>query len=564
MTITDTIPRTDFVVQAGDVGGSVISYNFEIFTSSDLIVTKTENNVISAPLTEGVDYTVSGVGNNNGGTITLIGSFASSLALGQIWSLVRDVAADRSTDFQTSGSFLASEVNRQLDKVFAIVQELEVRQKRRFGFADAVPDADSNPASSLLNLTILQRASKVLAFDSNGFLTAVDQASGGGGGGNGLPVDELDNISSTKDKLVSNVLAYFWQQDRLKGTDVPSASAVNIAAVNGHYAHITGTATINTMGTVQAGVPRIIRAGGAFTIVNSASIICLGGANIVAAADDTFTMISEGSNIWRMVSYQRANGQALVGSAVAAALPTGYYKGVGIQRDSVGDFANDTIFQIGAARSSDDLQDIKLTALLTKRLDAAHAVGTGNGGLFSGAKAADTWYHCFLIRRDSDGVIDAGYDTDINAANRPVGFTSFRRVGAVLTDSGNSIIQYDQFDGNLFVWRRPVDSFNSSAFGTVAVQANVIVPPGIQALTLLNVIASRATEAYLSIASANASSWVPSETVTPYANMKANAEGLAQSIWVISSTIQEVNIQSTAAATTVRGSTQAYRDPTLG
>ena len=50
MTILSTDPRTDFVVTAGDVGGSTISYNFEIFASGDLQVTFQVGDAITGPL----------------------------------------------------------------------------------------------------------------------------------------------------------------------------------------------------------------------------------------------------------------------------------------------------------------------------------------------------------------------------------------------------------------------------------------------------------------------------------------------------------------------------------
>src|SRR3972149_3936128 len=62
---------------------------------------------------------------------------------------------------------------------------------------------------------------------------------------------------------------------------------------------------------------------------------------------------------------------------------------------------------------------LNLTTALTKQIDAAWAVGTNQGGLFSGAVGNTTWYHVFLIRRSDTGVVEAGFDTSVTAANLP-------------------------------------------------------------------------------------------------------------------------------------------------
>ncbi|MCK4784632.1 MAG: tail fiber protein, partial [Desulfobacteraceae bacterium] len=77
------------------------------------------------PLTLGVGYTVDalGLGNNNGGNITPIGS-ESPVTAGDIWTLFRVTAIDRSPDFATSGNFFALTINEQLDELTRIAQDI--------------------------------------------------------------------------------------------------------------------------------------------------------------------------------------------------------------------------------------------------------------------------------------------------------------------------------------------------------------------------------------------------------------------------------------------------------
>lgn len=93
-----------------------------------------------------------------------------------------------------------------------------------------------------------------------------------------------------------------------------SASTVNIGAAASNFISITGVATINAFDTIAAGAERTVVFAGALTITNSASIICLGGANVATQAGDTAIFSSEGAGVWRMTGYHRANGNAIVPS----------------------------------------------------------------------------------------------------------------------------------------------------------------------------------------------------------------------------------------------------------
>ena len=123
---------------------------------------------------------------------------------------------------------------------------------------------------------------------------------------------------------------------------------------------------------------------------------------------------------------------------------------------------------VGASWVGDRI--IQNVATFTKRLDAIWLAGSGNGGLFSGARAANTWYHLFVLRNDTTGVIDFGFDTSVSAANRPAGWTS-RIIWSVRTDASSNIIPYAQVGDNC-IWATPPLDLNqvgsiSSANGTL-------------------------------------------------------------------------------------------------
>lgn len=97
-----------------------------------------------------------------------------------------------------------------------------------------------------------------------------------------------------------------------KGSDIASAATTDIGAATGNFVHVTGTTTITSLGTIQAGTRRTVRFAGALILThNATSLILPTGANITTAADDIATFVSEGSGNWRCVNYMRADGTAL-------------------------------------------------------------------------------------------------------------------------------------------------------------------------------------------------------------------------------------------------------------
>jgi len=90
-------------------------------------------------------------------------------------------------------------------------------------------------------------------------------------------------------------------------TDVASASTTDIGAVASNYCRVTGTTTITALGTVSAGIPKVVRFAGALTVThNSSSLILPGGASITTAAGDVALLVSEGSGNWRCINYMKA------------------------------------------------------------------------------------------------------------------------------------------------------------------------------------------------------------------------------------------------------------------
>lgn len=133
---------------------------------------------------------------------------------------------------------------------------------------------------------------------------------------------------------------------------------------------------------------------------------------------------------------------------------------------------------VGQARDSTDTVDLKLTTGLTKRLDQAWALGTGNGAMDTGSVAANTGYHVFLIRRTSDGLLDVLMSTSATSPTMPSGWSAFRRIGAILTDGSSLIRKFTQHGDYFELYYRTAD-FAGVANGAGPYLRQMVCPKGI-------------------------------------------------------------------------------------
>ena len=108
-----------------------------------------------------------------------------------------------------------------------------------------------------------------------------------------IPADWLNNVNNKV-----NILAN-------KGTNIASAAAINLGAATGDYVVITGTTTITSLGTADAGTERTLVFSGVLTLThNATSLILPGGVDIVTDVGDIATFRSEGSGNWRCTGCQ--------------------------------------------------------------------------------------------------------------------------------------------------------------------------------------------------------------------------------------------------------------------
>ena len=134
--VTDVSPRVQYTAAAAQTD---FDYAFPIFAGADLTV-----DVDGVTKTLTTDYTVSGAGNDTGGTVT----FVTAPGDGAVVTIYRDIAIARSTDIQQNGPLSSTTWNDEQDKVFLILQELENKIGRavRFPITSASTNAQAEMA----------------------------------------------------------------------------------------------------------------------------------------------------------------------------------------------------------------------------------------------------------------------------------------------------------------------------------------------------------------------------------------------------------------------------------
>jgi hypothetical protein len=293
---------------------------------------------------------------------------------------------------------------------------------------------------------------------------------------------------------------------------VASAASPDIWSALGNQINYTGTTLATSFTTApQAGASRTLILAGASGFTASANMLIEGvasGQSIILEANDLVTVEAITTTQFRL-SIKKYNGRS-------SAYPVGYI--YGLQCANAADTDHDITISTGCARSATDNANIELTSNLTKRADAAWAVGDTNGGMFTGALANATTYHLFLIKRSDTGVVDAGWDTSITAANRPASYDSYRLILSLKTDASANFRPFEQ-NGNAaerqIRYLTPVLDIDNVAQSTTYVSTTLSVPTGKRFNAFGNIYRAGAANGVINVRSPNHTDGTPSLTASP-------------------------------------------------
>jgi hypothetical protein len=158
-------------------------------------------------------------------------------------------------------------------------------------------------------------------------------------------------------------------------------------------------------------------------------------------------------------------------------------KGLNISNGTDAD--HDVNIATGFAYDDGFTTGMELQVAITKKLDAAWAVGSNAGGMDDGAAMANnTWYYVWLIRKDSDGSIDALISTSATSPTMPTGYTKKRRIrGVLLTNGAANIIAFFQKDDRFYYKAVQADYVVNNP-GVARVTPTMSIPPSMVGIVL--------------------------------------------------------------------------------
>lgn len=195
---------------------------------------------------------------------------------------------------------------------------------------------------------------------------------------------------------------------------------------------------------------------------------------------DSCALWCDGSN-WKTIG--RAH------SALPALLP-GSIQGLTYANNGT-DPTNDIDIAAGVAVSSDASDILALTSTLTKRLDAAWAVGSGNGGLDTGS-IGNSDYYIHLIKRTDTGVVDALFSLSPTAPTMPSNYDKRRLIGW-FKRVGGTIVAFHTYEvsggGIQMAWDSPTLDINLANTLTTSRRTDAVkVPLNFSVVANLNVL----------------------------------------------------------------------------
>ena len=184
MSLTQTSTRFDYIATANQ---TAFVYDWKILVSTDIAVVK--NNVLLSPSL----YSVSGVGNTTGGNVTL----NTGATAGDKVSVFLAMPITRSTNYSNSGSFLASTVNNDFDKVYSAAIQNSNTRFVKLNTLDQPMIYQNSPQTVDMTLPLASvRAGKIFGFDINTGNPEMLDYSVGGTNVQILTIDEFTGTGS--------------------------------------------------------------------------------------------------------------------------------------------------------------------------------------------------------------------------------------------------------------------------------------------------------------------------------------------------------------------------------
>lgn len=314
MTVSIVISRIQY---DGDNVELVFIYPFKIYEDDDLSAIVADSDGVEGPLILNTDYTVSGAGNDAGGSITLVAG--SLVPVGSTLTLIREIDLTQDTDHVDGQKTSADSLEAPPDKSRLIDQQIIEKLDRSLHLR--VSETGSEEATRLPSLSD-RIASELLGFDAEGNFIAVVGVVPGSVIVSAFMETVLDDADAPTALATLTALAKDGSVPmtgtfkQAKGADIASATVLPTPS-DGNYNDVTGTTTITSIAT-SGNIGTVIKRhfdGTLILIHDAVDLILPGGVNIPTEAGGEAEFIEYASGKWICTNYQHADGTPLLGFA---------------------------------------------------------------------------------------------------------------------------------------------------------------------------------------------------------------------------------------------------------
>jgi len=476
MTVSTTANRIQYTGN-----GVTVSFSFPYLFYAD-----TDLTVYLDDAVQSAGYTVSGEGSPSGGSVL----FSAAPSVDVIVTIERTVALSQGTDFEDFDGNPADVTEKQFDLVVMMAQQNADAVVRSLKFAPTVvgsitgslpqPDDgmilvwDGN-TGAIGNSSVADISTSIdTVFTS---LASGDFISYNGTNWVNTPLGTQANTWSATQTFTGKVIT---PND---GTLTIATGAVTVTGAN-HKLDTEAAASTDNLDTINGGadgqilVLQTVNSARDVVVTTAGNIVTPDGNNIPLSSTSDALTLQYNSTLSKWVVLSRS-----VPSLVMQGLSGKILNGLTLS-NNVADATNDIDIAAGSCVSDDGTTVLVLSAI-TKRLDAAWAVGTNQGGLDTGA-IANTTYFVFVIGRVDTGVTDVLLSASPTAPTMPSGYTKKKRIGAIIRASA-AILPFTQYM-NEFRLSTQVIEVDATNPGTSAVTRTLTaVPLGLKTLAMLSV-----------------------------------------------------------------------------
>ena len=221
-----------------------------------------------------------------------------------------------------------------------------------------------------------------------------------------------------------------------------------------------------------------------------------------------------------------------------------------------------TSFSVGIGCTGDStFVSTMLLAASTTKTTSAWAVGSGNGGLDTGAIAASTMYYIYLIKRPDTQVVDVLFSTSASAPTMPTNYTLKRLIGATLTDGSSHFTPFIGYQDGTQMWTTLTQDVNDATLTTARKTYTVATLPNVKCSVSLNVSLANAATVVADIYGDNNLTDSATASAGPVVGKSKSEVGAVASVNNISGMVFNGNslyARASAASTTIQVSIVSF------